>query len=266
MHSNLKGKRLLVMGGTQLSCEIIRKAQEMGIFVAVADYNNVEDSPGKKIADQSFLVSTIDVDAMVDLICREKFDGIITGFVDMLLPYYAEICERTGLPAYGTKEQFEVYINKAKYKELCRKFNVPTVEEYKVELDNFDITTAGINYPVMVKPADSSGSRGITVCYCKNELKAALEKAYSYSQSNSVLVEQYLTGKEISIFWIFKDGKRVYDSPPLSEIRDYCAQQLETLWDEVRRFDNPHAYYVDLSQPLWDEKHMLLLKYGLNIK
>ena len=59
---------------------------------------------------------------------------------------------------------------------------------------------------------------------------------------------------------IFKDGKRVYDSPPLSEIRDYCAQQLETLWDEVRRFDNPHAYYVDLSQKLWDIKHGLLEK------
>ena len=67
------------------------------------------------------------------------------------------------------------------------------------------------------------------------------------------------TAKELQVP-IFKDGKRVYDSPPLSEIRDYCAQQLETLWDEVRRFDNPHAYYVDLSQKLWDIKHGLLEK------
>ncbi len=67
------------------------------------------------------------------------------------------------------------------------------------------------------------------------------------------------TAKELQVP-IFRSGKRVYDSPPLSEIRAYCAQQLETLWDEVRRFDNPHAYYVDLSQKLWDIKHNLLEK------
>ena len=67
------------------------------------------------------------------------------------------------------------------------------------------------------------------------------------------------TAKELQVP-IFRDGKRVYDSPPLSEIRAYCAQQLDTLWDEVRRFDNPHAYYVDLSQKLWDIKHNLLEK------
>ena len=65
------------------------------------------------------------------------------------------------------------------------------------------------------------------------------------------------TAKELQVP-IFQNGKRVYDSPPLSEIRDYCTQQLDTLWDEVRRFDNPHAYYVDLSQKLWDIKHGLL--------
>ncbi len=67
------------------------------------------------------------------------------------------------------------------------------------------------------------------------------------------------TAKELQIP-VFKAGKRVYDSPPLSEIRDYCARQVETLWDEVRRFDNPHTYYVDLSQKLWDIKHCLLEK------
>ena len=67
------------------------------------------------------------------------------------------------------------------------------------------------------------------------------------------------TAKELQVP-VFQNGKRVYDSPPLHEIRDYCAQQLETLWDEVRRFDNPHAYYVDLSQKLWDIKHRLLEK------
>lgn len=57
---------------------------------------------------------------------------------------------------------------------------------------------------------------------------------------------------------IYKDGALVYKSPALSEIRDYCAAQIETLWDEVKRFENPHDYYVDLSKPLWDVKQRLL--------
>ena len=59
---------------------------------------------------------------------------------------------------------------------------------------------------------------------------------------------------------IFKDGKLVYNRPTLPEIKAYCAQQVDTLWDEVKRFDNPHSYYVDLSQKLWDIQQELLRK------
>ncbi len=57
---------------------------------------------------------------------------------------------------------------------------------------------------------------------------------------------------------IFKDGKLVYNRPTLDEIQAYCRQQVDTLWDEVKRFDNPHNYYVDLSQKLWNIKNELL--------
>ena len=57
---------------------------------------------------------------------------------------------------------------------------------------------------------------------------------------------------------IFKDGKCVYKSPDIEDIRKYCLEQVDTLWDEVKRFENPHDYYVDLSQKLWDIKHKLL--------
>ena len=59
---------------------------------------------------------------------------------------------------------------------------------------------------------------------------------------------------------IFLNGKRVYDSPSLQEIQDYCREQVDTLWDEVKRFDNPHKYYVDLSDKLWNIQHELLEK------
>ena len=57
---------------------------------------------------------------------------------------------------------------------------------------------------------------------------------------------------------IFENGKCVYERPSIEEIREYCKNQLDTLWDEVKRLDNPHAYYVDLSLKLWDIKQSLL--------
>lgn len=69
------------------------------------------------------------------------------------------------------------------------------------------------------------------------------------------------TAKELQVP-IFKDGKLVYDLPDLQQIRKYCQEQVDTLWDEVKRFTNPHNYYVDLSQKLWDIKYGLLKKNG----
>ena len=65
------------------------------------------------------------------------------------------------------------------------------------------------------------------------------------------------TAKELQVP-VFKNGELVYELPTLEQIRDYCIQQVETLWDEVKRFDNPQTYYVDLSQKLWDIKYGML--------
>ena len=59
---------------------------------------------------------------------------------------------------------------------------------------------------------------------------------------------------------IFDHGELVYQQPTLPEIQKYCREQIDTLWDEVKRFENPHNYYVDLSQKLWDIKQDLLRK------
>ena len=69
------------------------------------------------------------------------------------------------------------------------------------------------------------------------------------------------TAKELLVP-IFQGGKLVYELPALKEIQKYCAEQVDTLWDEVKRFDNPHTYYVDLSQKLWDIKYDLLKNNG----
>ena len=199
MKDVLKGKRLLILGGMRFSCEIVNKAMEMGIYTLVADYNRIEDSPGKQIADEAVDISVIDVDAVASYVKNNSIDGVIVGFNDMLLPYYADICEKCGLPCYGTKEQFETLIAKDKYKALCRQFDVPTIPEYDIDDEN-------IQYPVLVKPVDNSGSRGITICHNRQELERAVEYGKKSSKIGKVIIERYMDGREVTVFWTFQDG------------------------------------------------------------
>ena len=64
---------------------------------------------------------------------------------------------------------------------------------------------------------------------------------------------------------IFRNGKQVYELPTLEDIRQHCVEEIAGMWEEVRRFNNPHNYYVDLSQKLWDVKHSMLKARGVYI-
>ena len=203
---DLKGKRLLILGGSRISCEIVGHARKMGIITGVTDWYPLDKSPAKQLSDEAYYVSTADIDAMVALVKEKKFDGVVTGFTDSVLPYYAEICNKAGLPAYGTKEQFEIFIDKPKYKKLMRKFGVPTIPEFSIDISNFEESAKNVEYPVIVKPADGSGSRGITVCDNKAELKEAITFAVDASKEKEILVEKYIDNPEATIFWLFVNG------------------------------------------------------------
>lgn len=206
--THLKDKRLLILGGSRISCEIIRKAKDMGVHTMVTDWYPLEKSPAKQLADEYFMTSTSDIPAMVKLIKDEKIDGVVTGFTDSVLPYYAEICEKAGIPCYGTKEQFEVLTNKNTYKKLCKDFGVPVVDEYQITEE--DLSTdklENIKYPVLVKPADNSGARGISICNNKEELVNNYKKALEFSQRKEILVERYINGEEVTVFYVLQDGE-----------------------------------------------------------
>lgn len=203
---DLRGKRLLILGGSRISCEIVEHAKKMGIVTAVTDFYPLEKSPAKQIADEAYYEDTSKVDSMVDFIKEKKFDGVITGFTDSVLPYYAEMCKKAGLPSYGSKEQFEIFIDKKRYKKLMQEYDVPTIPEYKIDFEEFESTTADIVYPVIVKPSESSGARGITICYSKEDLKAAIDFAQKTSEDKEVIVERYIDEQEATIFWLFVNG------------------------------------------------------------
>ena len=202
--NNLRDKKLLILGGPRLACEVVQRARELGVYVVVTDY--LEASPAKYMADKSSMVSTTDVEAVAELIKEEKIDGVLPGFIESMLPYYQQICEKTGLPCYATKEQIEISSNKLKFKELCKKFDLPVVEEMKVDTDDIDIFCNNGDCPILLKPADNTAGRGICICKNTDELKKGFEYALGFSPAKRVIAEKYMEQKEVTIFYTLQDG------------------------------------------------------------
>lgn len=192
-------KKLLIIGGDPFSVDIVDTAKSMGIYTIVTDWYDTVRSPAKLLADEYWDISIEAYDELVAKIKEEGIDGVFTGFTDSYLLPYQRICEMAGMPCYGTREQFECLIDKQKYKDLCRRFDVPTVEAYEEPFDN-------VKYPVLVKPVDGSGSRGITICNDRAALDEAIEKAKGMSRQGNAIVERYMDGREVTVFWLFVDG------------------------------------------------------------
>lgn len=200
-----EGKKLLILGGVKLECDIVKQAQKMGAYVAVADYYT--DSPAKQIADEAVLIDALDVDALVDYCRSAHIDGVTTGFVDILLEPCYEVCQRLGMPCYLTPKMIEVSTNKAAFKEACQQYGVPVPQTYLIGSSISEDVYAELQYPVFVKPLDASGSRGAGVCYNREELDARFTEALSYSASSNAIIEDYITGRDFLLDYIAVDGE-----------------------------------------------------------
>ena len=200
MTSALKNKKLLIIGGDSFSVDIVKTAQSMGIYTIVTDWYDTKRSPAKLVADEFWNTSIEDYDLLTKQIKEHHVDGILTGFTDSYLLAYQHLCEMNNLPSYGTKEQFEILTNKALYKEWCKRFNVPTIQQYNA-------SDTDIQFPVIIKPVDGSGSRGLHICHNKEELQDAIVASKKSSKQGEVIIERYMTGREVTIFWTFVDGK-----------------------------------------------------------
>lgn len=205
---DLKGKTLLVMDRTALAACAVKRAKELGVKTVVANFYPTEESPSKQIADVAIDIDISDIDAMLKLIEEYHIDGIFVGWTDSHLPFYAEICERAGLPCIGTKEQFDILSNdKRRFKDVCLEYGVPVPREYKLSMEFKAEDLAAIQYPVLVKPADESGSRGIRKCSNEAELIENYTWLYNRSKSKKIFVEQYIDSpQEIFLHYTMQDG------------------------------------------------------------
>ena len=182
-------KKLLIIGANPETISLIEKAKLMGIKTYVTDYNKM--TYAKKFADVPCDVDGMDVDGLVALVKKEHIDAVLVGVAEALIPTYCKVCEVLDYPCFASMEQFEIMISKDNFKNTCRKYHVPVVPEYS--LDEID----KIEYPVIVKPVDSSSSKGISICQNREQLDAA------------ILIEKYMDGLEVIIYDVIQDGNPI---------------------------------------------------------
>ena len=204
---DLKGKKLLLLGGPSLMCDVIKKAREMGVHTIVTDWYEPDVSVAKKEADEYRMVSSSDVDALVQLVKDEHIDGVYTQYTDSALPYCQQVCERTGLYFFLNAEQEHRISNKAESKKLCMEYGIPVSKEYHMTEEFLPEDMDAIDWPVLTKPTDNSGQRGITICHNPEELKAGYAYAKENSKEGGVVVEEYMMGEYIVLNFTLQDGK-----------------------------------------------------------
>lgn len=222
---DLRGKRLLMLEGTILAKRIIEKAHKLGIYVVIANWYSVEDAPAKAFADKEYTVNIFDIPTMMEIIKKEKIDGIFTAYTDSHLHIYEQLCREANLPCFTSEGLCDIMVNKSLFKEACKEAGLPVIEEYdtqKILEDSQYLHT--IEYPVIVKPVDNSGARGISICHSEKNLKTAVLRGLEFSKSKKVIVEKYLRGEYCLADFMIQDGKTYFcassDKPANDDDKD----------------------------------------------
>lgn len=189
-------KKLLIMGTCHGTKAIIEYAKSQGVYTIVTDYFPPEKSAGKRIADNFWMISTADLDSLEKKCRDEGVDAVISGVSDFNQEMTVELCNRLGIPCHCTKEAWHYSRDKSDFKALCREVNAPIPEDYFLSDKLTEEELAAVKFPVVVKPVDLSGNRGVNYCYNKDELVEAYRYAQSVSKSDRIIVERMLCGEE----------------------------------------------------------------------
>lgn len=203
----LEGKKLLIVSSDGSDRALIKAGRELGLYIICCDKYNSTISPSKAMADEAWDIDYSQTKVVAEK-CREAgVDGVIAAYAENRVDAACKISNAIGRPFYATKDQLDLTRNKVLFKNLCKKHDIPTPHNYKLSIPITDEQINAIQFPVIVKPSDSGGRKGITVCYSKDQLSDAIEKALAESIYKEVVVEQFITGTEMSAIYTIADGK-----------------------------------------------------------
>ena len=195
-------KRLFIIGASVLQIPAIRRARELGLQVAVADFN--PGAAGIPLADQYYNVSTIDEEGICRAAKDFRADGVMTLATDMPMRALAYTCSSLGL----TGLSYESAVRATDKGEMIRAFQAAGVAHPWYQVVPAGRTPdRGYTFPLVVKPTDNSGSRGVMLVNRETELEDALQYASQNGRSGSVIIEEYLRGPEVSVEIMVTGGR-----------------------------------------------------------
>lgn len=186
-------KKLLLLGGSSQQIVAIETAKRLGYDTVLCDY--LPDNPGQYHADKFYQISTTDKQAILAVAQNEQIDGIIAYASDPAAPTAAYVAEKLGLPT-NPYRSVEILCNKDLFRKFLREngMNAPRAGGYATkEAALSDLHCFSL--PVIVKPVDSSGSKGATVLHSWDAVEAALDFAFSFSRGHRVIVEEFIEKK-----------------------------------------------------------------------
>ncbi len=206
-------KKLLLLGGSRYILPVIRTAHELGIYVITADY--LPENIAHKYSDEYVNVSVIDKKAVLECAKEKNIDGIMSFACDPGVVTAAYVAERMGLPSVGSYEAVSILQNKGRFREFLEKngFNVPKAKTYK-SIDEIKNDKESLYYPLIVKPVDNAGSKGVKKVDNLEGLIEASENAFANSRCGMIIVEDFLkpVGNPSDSDWFSIDGELVFAS------------------------------------------------------
>ncbi len=187
-------KKILLLGGSSQQIIAVETAKKLGYYTVLCDF--LTDNPGQYHADKFYLVSTTDKDAVLKVAEEEKVDGVLAYASDPAAPTAAYVAEKTGLPT-NPYTSVETLCNKDKFRRFLREngFNAPESRGYTNRYDALADGEKVFELPVIIKPVDSSGSKGVTVLRSWDGLEKAVDFAFSFSRAKRIVIEEFIEKK-----------------------------------------------------------------------
>lgn len=205
-------KKILLLGGSAQQVVAIKTAKRLGYYTVLCDY--LPDNPGQHEADKFYLASTTNKTAILKIAEDEKIDGILAYASDPAAPTAAYVAERLGLPGCPY-ESVEILCNKDKFRAFLAEngFCTPKAKGYSsIDEALCDVENGEYKLPIIVKPVDSSGSKGVSLIDSPCRAAENIEYAMSFSRQGRIIVEEYVEklGYQIAGDGLSIDGQLVF--------------------------------------------------------
>lgn len=201
-----KENRLLVLGGGRYQMKLIRSAERRGIRTVISDY--LANAPAKQYASYPTMTDALDIEANIAVARKYDVSGVITSGTDQALNTMAIVANELSLPCYLTPESARTCTHKKEMILAIQSQNILRPDSMSVgNSDQATEVETSLNFPLVIKPSDAQGQRGISIVNNKERLAEALSNALNASRTSIAIAEEFIEGPEITVSAWLKERK-----------------------------------------------------------